>query len=263
MALFRFGPLWRRGVRKRFVEYLRAHYPEYDVVRVTPGSVFCTTAEGGEMELVLHRLYGRAAGARTSEDELVVFTEWMTAMGEFTTDGDTLSLERDGERLRPMLAAPEKRAGFPDGATAPFTALPGLGLEVLYVVDSERSVMYVTAAHLAELGLDTAAVHERALANLRGSFPPNGVREAIANRTPVLVQSLDGYDAARLLLLPAYLEDGEVLAAAIPDRDCLGFRVADEGFDWSGVEKLARTPTGQHLLLNRPVAVTREGFQVR
>jgi len=60
-----------------------------------------------------------------------------------------------------------------------------------------------------------------------------------------------------------YLEVGEWIAAAIPDRDTLFLAPVPPDGDWSGMKKVARTtgPTG-YRLLDRQLKVGREGIEV-
>lgn len=89
-------------------------------------------------------------------------------------------------------------------------------LVTVYVVDDPHSMVFVCQEHLRRWRKTEADVHNIALANLArataGRMPIDN-----ANEEPVLVQSGDGFDAARVLLL----EQAEGLLVAIPDRDTL------------------------------------------
>lgn len=88
------------------------------------------------------------------------------------------------------------------------------------------------------------------------------VREALEAQTLNVVQSDDAYDAARLLLLPFALHDGESAVALLPDRDTfcvMGPVPLDARIDLiDRVSKLAHDPA--HALLDHPIVVTRTGF---
>lgn len=254
---------WRRGVRRRFIAYLEAARPDMQVVRATGGSLLTRREDGTEGVMYLHRIYDGAGHADTPEEERRLFEMFVTAITEQERDMlQPLSLEAHGERLRPMLAAPEKRAQLPVGADLPHTPVESLGLEILYVLDGENSVSYLTMANVEELGLTVERLHERCLANLRATFPVRTVRDTMRQNALAMLKVADGYDATRLLLLPEYLEPGEVAMAMIPDRDTLAFGPAPENIDWRRFDPLARAPGGPHVLLRKPVRVTREGFQV-
>lgn len=87
-------------------------------------------------------------------------------------------------------------------------------LVVVYVVDDESSMLFVCRAHLKRWARSVVDVHQLSLANLAKL----GVRglDAVA-ADAVLMQSGDGFDATRVLLLQEH--DG--LLVAVPDRDIL------------------------------------------
>lgn len=87
-------------------------------------------------------------------------------------------------------------------------------LVVVYVIDDANSMVFVCRAHLQRWRKTVADVHSLAVANLAraGRDLP-----AVNAERPLLLQSGDGFDAARLLLL----EQQEGLLVAVPDRDTL------------------------------------------
>src|SRR5262249_51190113 len=101
-------------------------------------------------------------------------------------------------------------------------------------------------------------------ANLAKVFSGDAVRSVFRENALVRIATLDSFDAARLLLVPEHLEDGEAIAAVIPDRDTLALLPVPQDNDWSKIAELAKMPLKpDHLLLNRPVKVTRAGFEVK
>jgi len=97
-------------------------------------------------------------------------------------------------------------------------------LATVYVVDDSNCMVFICRAHLKRWQKDVADLHNLALGNLR-RLGSNGLDPSTDG--PVLLQSGDGFDAARLLLL----EQQEGLLVAVPDRDTL----------WAGA------PDGQNL----------------
>jgi len=89
-------------------------------------------------------------------------------------------------------------------------------LVTVYVIDDPQCMVFVCRAHLQRWRKTEADVHNLAVANLR-RLGTEGLQKASAAGEPLLVQSGDGYDAARVLLL----EQAEGLLVAIPDRDTL------------------------------------------
>ena len=255
---------YRVGVRDRFVAFLREAHPELQIMGGDLVALAYRTPDGGQGTIVLRNLYSRARATKTPTEERAAFEQFATAIVErHAAAAEPLSLERCGDRLRPMLALPAKRQQLPTGAELPFTPLPSLGLEILYAVDGEHSVGYVTEHDRQDLGLAVEELHARAMDNLRAVFPAEGIREALAKPTFTMVRTEDGYDATRLLLLAECRAPGQTLAAAIPDRDTLAFGSVREDGDWRKFDDLARTPSGPYVLLDRPVKVTADGFELR
>lgn len=87
-------------------------------------------------------------------------------------------------------------------------------LVTVYVVDDSSCMVFVCRAHLKRWQKEAVDLHNLALANLR-RLGRAGLEEA--PQDPVLLQSGDGFDAARLLLL----DQQDDLLVAVPDRDTL------------------------------------------
>ena len=92
----------------------------------------------------------------------------------------------------------------------------GAGLSVCYVIDDPWAVVFVCQAHLRQWGCTDEALHQLAVQNLearsRGNVPLPEVGQG-----PVCVQSGDGYDAARVLLLNP--EEVQGLLIGMPNED--------------------------------------------
>ena len=85
----------------------------------------------------------------------------------------------------------------------------------------------------------------------------------VEGKTANAVKAMDSFDAARVLLVPNHLREGEAVAAAIPDRDTLFLAPLPADGDWNGMRKLARTRGGSgYHLLNQPLKITRDGFEI-
>ena len=67
---------------------------------------------------------------------------------------------------------------------------------------------------------------------------------------------MDGFDAARLLLVPATLQPGQRLAAVISDRDTLALLPVPD--KWSSLDEIAKASIGDPLFA-KPLLVTRDG----
>ena len=116
----------------------------------------------------------------------------------------------------------------------PLPALPSgvAGLSIVLVLDGANSVAYLTERHLDDLALTSEGALQLAKENLSRSFEAAIVRRAIHGGTLNVVKTFDTFDAARLLLLPQFLREGEELAALDPDRDTLVVTRVPANRDW-------------------------------
>lgn len=99
-------------------------------------------------------------------------------------------------------------------------------LEVCYVIDEPEAMTFVTRAHLAHWGQVPERIHELALANLRRRGP---LLAELSTTRATKVSMGDGYDAARLLLVPETWDrvQAPTLCFAVPERDALWLAPAD------------------------------------
>ena len=89
-------------------------------------------------------------------------------------------------------------------------------LVTVYVIDHPNCMVFVCREHLRLWRRTEVDLHNLAVANL-ARLGPNLPRLVGNAPEPVLLQSGDGFDASRVLLL----EEAEGLLVAIPDRDTL------------------------------------------
>ena len=102
------------------------------------------------------------------------------------------------------------------------------GLAVTYVLDGDRTIAYVPTVALERWGMTVDDLHELALENLvrqSQSIQAHAAQDDDGDVNLILFQTLDGYDATRMLLptLHNKLREhlGSPFAAAIPNRDIL------------------------------------------
>ena len=119
-------------------------------------------------------------------------------------------------------------SGKPRGIDALITQPLVPGLRTGYVIDGDRTIAYIPWEALGRWDLDVEHLHERAMANLversqtMNAHAAQGEDEEI---NLILFQTLDGFDASRLLLpnlhdrLRRHL--GSPFVAAVPNRDIL------------------------------------------
>jgi hypothetical protein len=261
---------WRTTVRLELVEHLGRALPALRITKVRAAYLAFTVpgTVDGAGTFYLQRFYRAMAGCpsdQSAEAEAArqaVFKTVVDAMRE-AAQGLVLDPARDQPKVMPRLLT--------DAALAAMRRHPGQdalpswpsgvgGLNVVLVLDREASVCYLTAAHLRDLGLAEADALLVAKANLARTFGRETVRSAVAaGKTINVVKSLDSYDAARLLLVPDYLEEGETIAALIPDRDTLVLIAPPADGDWSSYRTLAKNAAGDPLW-TEPLIVTSRGI---
>jgi hypothetical protein len=128
------------------------------------------------------------------------------------------------------------------------------GLSVVYVLDNPETVAYVTRSMVEQLKLNDTELHELALSNLTKLFPLEVIESIVVERQMCVIKGMDGHDAARLILLPEFLKEGENVAVTIPDADTLS--ICPVPNDWNGLRDLAKNPASRPLFA-KPLKVSR------
>ena len=107
-------------------------------------------------------------------------------------------------------------------------------LIITYVIDEQRSVTFINDDHLERWGVDVAAIHDQAIANLRRRTHDqiDYVTAGEGEQRLFIFNSGDGYDATRLLLSDVLATWARALPGnlviGIPNRDFLiGFSDAN------------------------------------
>ena len=193
-----------------------------------------------------------------------VYDTIVATIRDGATGLESLDAEAERRNVMPRLVTDDALAGLRSRIAGAGKALPSLpsgvpGLSIVFVLDREAAVAYLTGDMLAELKLTPDQALEAGRANLARTFGREVVRSAVGSRDINVIKSCDSFDAARLLLVPGYLDAGESLVALIPDRDTLVLTAAPADGDWAGLRKLARAAAGDPLWAE-PLIVTSEGI---
>lgn len=102
------------------------------------------------------------------------------------------------------------------------------GLQIAYAIDGDRTISYITRQQFESWNIPLDELHEIALNNLIAkseAIEAQAAHDGTGQINLILFQTLDGYDASRLLLptlhtkLRQYL--GSPFVAGIPNRDIL------------------------------------------
>lgn len=211
---------------------LRAH-DGVEWLGMLPGRFACLLrVRGQETPVSLHELFRRGAAF---PDKLP------QAVAQLLAEIDEVGLDQiDGHEfggvavdLMPQvrsLAWVEQQGRFGDSAIV--SRRFGDDLAIVYVIDDPDSMTFVCRAHLKRWNRSVDDVHQLAMQNLRARSE-QGVPVA-QKGAPMMLQTGDGYDASRVLLMP---RDERVLVA-MPDRDVLWVAI-DEGQDLETLERKA------------------------
>ena len=168
---------------------------------------------------------------------------------------------KDLARLRPRLVTADYAKHIEERLGKPIPSRPffATGLCATCVIDNPRTVVYLTREMQAELQLSDDELFRQAVDNLRATFPKESVAQIIQGGQLAVIKGLDGHDAARLILLPEYLEDGQEVAATVPDTDTLTICPVPQ--DWSQLRELA-TKAASRPLLPKPLHVRKGAVTV-
>ena len=253
---------YRTMLRREFRAYLDEHLEDVEIV-VEHADRFEMRMGDGEGTINLLNLYTKIteAGAST-EEERKEFYEVYAGMIREQQGAEDFSLATHGERILPRVVPAGFVEAMPEKGRPVHRQFEGTGLSVVWVIDSEHSVRYIDEEMRASLGIDAEEIDALGLENLRKTFSGDVVRRAVEEGSMAMVKAMDTFDAARILLIPEHLREGESVAALIPDRDTLCIGPIPPDGDWSGYVKLAKRPASDHLIIDRPIRVTRDGFEV-
>lgn len=195
-------------------ELLAAH-PDVQFLGMLPDRFACLmSVDGQETPVSLYEAFRHAEAFPESFARMVA-----RLLGDIREVGldrvDDLEFATASQLLMPQVRSREwleQQGTFGDSGLVNTTLNDEL--VTVYVVDDSSCMVFICRAHLKRWQKEPADLHNLALANL-ASLGDNGLRDASTGS--VLLQSGDGFDASRLLLL---LQQ-EGLLVAIPERDTL------------------------------------------
>jgi hypothetical protein len=137
------------------------------------------------------------------------------------------------DRILPMIILQSEEEPGPAAIVAePLVA----GLQIAYAIDSDRTIAYIPQAAFARWNMSVDDLHDVAIANLVArseAISAHAAADEDGEVNLILFQTMDGFDASRILLptLHDRLREhlGSPFVAGIPNRDILlCFRNDDE-----------------------------------
>lgn len=218
--------------REQFIEQVLAYIAEkFPLVKVARGeSAFSLKIDGqtASLENIYRMTMLRPEQSRQHIERWIV--ELLRA-AEGTPDRHS-KLDDIRDRILPMVLP-----GVPsDKPNEGVSQVLVEGLQVAYAIDGDRTISYITRKQFERWNITLDELHEIAIDNLikrSESIEAQAAHDGTGQINLILFQTLDGYDASRLLLptlhskLKQYL--GSPFMAGIPNRDILlCFRADDE-----------------------------------
>lgn len=250
-----------------FIRHIAQHRPQWQVRSVKSNALVIRLGPSeNEMEVDINPDRIRAMADGADEDSLqckAAYAQLVAILDNALASGGPLSLDAVRARLRPRLMTDEYNQQLKRGPMPVARRMPELGFWLVCAIDSEESVSFVSEKQLTELAIDEDKLHAIALENLASQQFRDVVRSVVSENKAVNFKMLDSYDAARLLLIPNCLNEGEQIAAVIPDRDTLFMCPVPANADWNALADIAKAPFSDRLILDRPVCVSRAGFELR
>jgi uncharacterized protein YtpQ (UPF0354 family) len=186
---------------------------------------------------------------------------------EGTPDADA-SFQELKERILPMVLAQ-----LPDepGASGVYTQPLIEGLQVAYAVDNDRTINYVLRSTFTRWNVPLEELHQTAIENLIArseAISAHAAQDEDGKINLILFQTMDGFDASRILLptLHERLREhlGSPFVAGIPNRDILlCFRNDDDTIDRLREQIKRDYQSMPHQVTDKLMLITPDGIAPR
>ncbi len=252
--------------REQFLEHLIVHVKtKFPLVEIKRAEDFAVSVNGNVASL--ENLYRIILLQPDRTDRHI--DRWMVELlraSEGTPD-QTAKFDDVKSRIMPMILS--ETATDKDGAMVSQSLLPGL--RVVYALDNDRTIAYIPQQVMDGWGITVDELHEKAIENLVDRSREIGgqaAQDEDGTINLVILQTLDGYDASRILLpslhdrLKRFL--GSPFAAGIPNRDILlCFRNNEEMVERLGKQIAADYKEMPHQISDKVLLVTSDGLLYR
>lgn len=256
---------WREMIRREMLDYFAEHDPETKVIelgdnelRAGPKNEWPNWGKD-QFTIYLDNTFDILSRLDPSDVEgrKEYYAKFVAMLAE-SRHVTTLHPDRDRPNILPRIMREEHVASYNATVTMPSRPFGLEGLSIAYVINQPSSVAYVGHKSLAELELTEDELFNAALSNLRKTWNLEGIRQTIEQRGIGLIKSGDTFDAARLLLVPECLHEGESIHALIPDLHTLVLLPVIDGHTWPA--EMREPGEGDQPLCDRVIVVTPSGF---
>ncbi len=251
-------------IRDEFVEYLRAHFAQYTITEIHPESLRIDRPGLGDHQLFLRSLFA-AIEEFEGESNLEQRHEVFAKFAESLSSGEKLLSMTCDDRLQNVMPRLMHRLQIEGMEKQVQIGIPNIPIEntplcVAFVIDMPQSVAFVNHEILKELEVDIDELYKAAVEHLDDE-KFGGVIRSLEPDTLGAIKTGDSYDAARALLIPKYLSEGESLVIAVPDRDSLMLLRSHSPKRFDLMSRVAKFPGGDRLLYDQAIEVTANGFR--
>lgn len=252
--------------REQFVEQLfKVVSKRFPLVKLAEGDEPFTVRVNGNL-VGLENLYRMTV--LKPDDVTHSIERWVVELlraAEGSPDRE-LAFEELKERILPMIL-PENSAAHEGVVSESLVE----GLRIGYAIDNDRTIAYIPQAHFANWGISVDDLHDTALENLIGrseQMSAHAAQDDDGKISLIIFQTMDGYDASRVLLptLHEKLREhlGSPFCAGIPNRDILlCFRNDDETVNRLRAQIKEDFKKMPHQVTDQLLLVTADGIAVR
>ncbi len=256
--------------REQFVSQVTARVrAKFPLVKIAAGPQPFTLRVNGQMVGLenIYRmvaLHTEAAGERLHQIDRWVVELLRASEGTPDNTGTYAELK---DRILPMVVTAGAGDAYKGTVHTPLVD----GLLVAYAIDQDRTISYIPRERFETWGVSVDDLHTLAIDNLVArseQLAAHAAEDDDGEVNLILFQTMDGYDASRLLLptlherLREYL--GSPFGAAVPNRDMLlCFRNDDATVARLRKQVAADYRSMPHQVTDRLLLVTADGIAVR
>ena len=206
---------------RQVIELVRARFPLVKIARAEQNFSLRVNGHVASLENLYRMALLRPEDVKHHVERWAV--ELLRA-AEGTPDQDA-PFEQVKERILPMVVPhPPEEMDNSNVLTQPLVS----GLQIAYAIDSDRTIAYIPTAAMDRWQMDVDEIHQVAIENLVArseSISAHAAADENGAVNLILFQTMDGFDASRILLptLHERLREhlGSPFVAGIPNRDIL------------------------------------------